>query len=140
MYCNLDDLKSAIEEQRLIELTDDDALGEINQGNIDGAINRAQGEIDGYLAERYAVPLDPVPALIMGACVDVAIYNLYSRKMDDAPDLRQKRYDNAIALLTKIKAGKLSLGVTDPPEEENGSVLQVSAPEPLFPASELDKF
>lgn len=140
MYCTLNDLKLAIDEARLLELTDDEGLGAINQARIDAAIGTAQGEVDGWLQERYDVPLDPVPALIKGACVDVALFHLYSRRMETMPDVRIKRYDNAIKLLARIADGKISLGVTAPPEETNSGKVLVTASTRLFSDTELDKF
>ena len=46
---------------------------------IDAAIADADGEIDGYLAKRYAVPLAPVPKVINKFSKDIAVYNLFSR-------------------------------------------------------------
>jgi len=139
-YCTLDDLKLAIDEARLLELTDDEGLGVINQARIDAAIDTAQGEVDGYLQERYDVPLDPVPALIRGACMDVAIFHLYSRKMETMPDVRSKRYDNAVKLLVRIAGGQISLGVATPPEETNSGKVLVTASTRIFSDTELDKF
>lgn len=140
MYLTLDLLKEGIDEDKLIQLTDDDGLGVVNQGRIDAAIATAQGEVDGYLQERYTIPLNPVPALILGACRDITIYNLYSRKMEELPETRQKRYDNAVKLLTKLATGVISLGVATPPEENASESMQVNTQAALFGADELEKF
>lgn len=140
MYITLDDLKQAIDEDRLIELTDDDRQGAVDQSKIDAAINVAQGEVDGYLQERYSIPLVPVPALVKGACRDITVYHLYSRKTEEVPDTRQKRYDNAIKLLTKIAAGQISLGITSPPAETTTDSMKVSTQSAIFSKTELDKF
>jgi len=140
MYCTLDDLTLMVDEVRLIELTDDDGLGVIDQARIDEAISTAQGEVDGYLQERYTVPLDPVPPLIKGACRDIALYNLYSRKYDRLPEVRQKRYDNAVKLLTNVARGTITLGVATPPTETAAETMQVSTPPAIFSADELEKF
>ena len=139
-YCTLDDLKLAIDEERLLELTDDEGLGEIVQARIDEAIATAQGEVDGFLQERYEVPLDPVPALVKGACRDIAIYHLYSRKVDVLPEIRVKRHDNSVKMLTHIAAGKISLGVADPPAEVNADTVRVKAPDRIFSDDELGTF
>ena len=80
---------------------------------IDEAIADADGEIDGYLAKRYAVPLAPVPTVITKLSNDIALYNLRSRAgMDEAGreanDLT--RYNAAIKFLTLVAEGKVSLG------------------------------
>ena len=140
MYCTIDDLLLAIDEDRLIELTDDANSGMVNQAVVDEAIATAQGEVDGYLQERYDVPLNPVPALIKGACRDISLFHLFSRRMDELPEIRTQRYDNAVKLLTSIARGSISLGVSDHPEETNADTVRVSASDPIFSDTELDTF
>lgn len=43
------------------------------------AIQDADGEIDGYLAKRYTVPLPKPPGNIVKFSKDIAVYNLFSR-------------------------------------------------------------
>ena len=60
---------------------------------IDEAIADADGEIDGYLAKRYRVPLSPVPKVINKFSKDIAVYNLFSRiGIDEGTD--EKTYLN----------------------------------------------
>ena len=40
---------------------------------IDEAIADADGEIDGYLAKRYAVPIDPAPKILNKLSKDIAV-------------------------------------------------------------------
>ena len=124
----------------LVELTDDDALGVVDQGRVDEAISAAQGEVDGYLAERYTVPLSPVPPLVKAACEDIAIYNLYSRTQDEIPESRKTRYAGAVRLLEKLASGAISLGIADPPEPAAADNLTVSAGERIFPDDVLDTY
>ena len=140
MYCTTDDLILTIDEVRLIELTDDDGLGSLNQARVDEAIATAGGEVDGYLQERYTVPLNPVPPIIKGACRDIALYNLYSRKYDELPEVRKQRYDNAIKLLVNLARGTVSLGVASPPAETQEETMQVQTPTAIFGADELAKY
>lgn len=138
VYCTLADIEKAIEYRSLIDLTDDEGLQEVDQGRIDEAVSTAQGEVDGYLQERYQVPLSTVPSLIRGATVDLAIYNLYSRKFDQVPEVRQKRYDAAIKRLEQIAAGRIGLGIATPPEESQAEGMILSAPAKVF--GDLAKF
>ena len=66
---------------------------------IDAAIADADGEIDGYLAKRYAVPLAPVPKVINKFSKDIAVYNLFSRIGIDE-----------VKFLTLVAEGKVSIG------------------------------
>ena len=71
---------------------------------IDEAIADADGEIDGYLAKRYQVPLSPVPKVTNKYSKDIAIYNLFSR-LGISEDSEQKiyltRHDAAIIAIIK---------------------------------------
>lgn len=138
MYCTVTDLEKALDKERLLDLTDDEGFGKVNAERIAEAISTAQGEVDGYLQERFTVPLSPVPALVRGATVDIAIYNLMSRKLNVVPEVRQKRYEAAIRRLEKIASGKIGLGVASPPEESQAESMMFAAPAKVF--GDLDKF
>ena len=80
---------------------------------IDEAIADADGEIDGYLAKRYRVPLSPVPKVINKFSKDIAVYNLFSRiGIDEGTDEKTylNRYNAAIKFLTLVAEGKVSIG------------------------------
>ena len=80
---------------------------------IDAAVEDAEGEIDGYLAKRYSVPLVAVPKVINKFAKDVAVYNLYSRiGIDESGEEKNylNRYHAAIKFLTLVAEGKVSLG------------------------------
>ena len=112
-YCILADIKKAISEAVLIQLTDDDNIGAIITENVTKAIARADAEIDGYCAVKYAVPFTTVPPVVAGLSLDMSIYYLYKRRT--VSEDVQKSYDNAIARLKDIAKGLLSLGVDPPP-------------------------
>ena len=70
---------------------------------IEAAIADADGEIDGYLAKRYTVPISPAPRVLNKFSKDIAVYNLFSRiGIDESTD--QKTYLNLVA------EGKVSIG------------------------------
>ncbi len=80
---------------------------------IDEAIADADGEIDGYLAKRYRVPLAPAPKVINKFSKDIAIYNLFSRmgiEKDSDHGIYLTRYNAAIKFLTMVAEGKVSVG------------------------------
>lgn len=121
MYCTLDDLKKAIPEENLIQLTDDTGLGVIDNEKIDDAIDYAQQLIDGYLRGRYTVPLDPVPQLIRRFAVDMAVFHLYSRRFElDMPQTMIERRKEIIRLLEQIQQGKVLLGMETPQSPGQG--------------------
>jgi len=123
-YCILDDIKEQIPEDELIQLTDDTGTGTVDTPVIDRAVADADAEINGYCAERYAVPFNPVPAIIRKFSVDISIYNLFSRRQGADED-RRNRYKDAIRFLQNIAKGIVSLGV-DAPSETMQDTVSVS--------------
>ena len=83
---------------------------------VEQAIADADAEIDGYLAKRYKVPFEKTPQVINKFAKDIALYNMVSRKGVDEND-REKtyrtRYNAAIAFLTKVAEGRISIGVSE---------------------------
>lgn len=115
-YSTLSDLKDQLSEDELIQLTDDSGSGVIDTDKTDRAIADADSLIDGYAKTRYTVPLDPVPPFIRSLSVDIAIYNLFSRKLDVIPEQRIERHKTALKALEHISTGKITLGVDTPAE------------------------
>lgn len=115
-YCTLADLMEELPADVLMRLTDDAGAGEIDAGKAQRAIDTAAGEIDTYLGARYALPLSSVPPVLGKFNADIAIYNLYSRVRETVPEMRQKRYDNAVRFLERVAEGKISLGLQPPPK------------------------
>jgi phage gp36-like protein len=116
MYSTFDDIKKLIPEETIIQLTDDENLGSVNQSRIDEAIAQADSEIDSYCGGRYTVPLggtapgEIVPDIVKKISVDIAIYNLYSRRVEVIPETRAERYKNAVRQLEGIAKGTVSIG------------------------------
>ncbi len=80
---------------------------------IDEAIADADGEIDGYLAKRYAVPMDPAPKILNKLSKDIAVYNLFSRTgIQEGTDkeIFLTRYNAAIKFLTLVADGRVAIG------------------------------
>ncbi len=114
-YCTLDDLKDQIPEANIIQLTDDEGLGVVNQSRVDKAISVADSVIDGYLRGRYSLPLSTVPELIKTIAIDIAVYKLYERRLElEMPEAMSNRYKNAIKLLDQIQKGLIKLGIESP--------------------------
>lgn len=109
-YCTRQQMIDRFGEPELIQLTDN---GPIAQGVIDdtvlnGAIDDASAEVDGYLAGRYDLPLSVVPTVLTRIACDITRYYLYD---DAVPDRVEKRYDDAVKFLRSVGKGEISLGV-----------------------------
>jgi phage gp36-like protein len=112
----LADIQKLIPAAVLIQLTDDADAGAIDETKVDQAIEDAFAEVWPYIgAHQYSVPITPTPEIVKKIVVDIAIYNLYSRKVEEIPPTRASRYANAIAQLKGIAAGTISLGMDPEP-------------------------
>jgi len=120
-YCTLDDIKEQIPESELIQLTDDEDLGIVDASITDRAIADADAEINSYCAERYTVPFDPVPDIIRKRSVDIAIYNLFSRRQIYNEN-RSSRHKDDIRFLERVSSGSVSLGPNAPAETSQDTV------------------
>lgn len=76
------------------------------------AENDAASMIDGYLAARYTLPLATVPNIVTGWAGDIVRFKLWDQS---APGEVRKRYEDAIAQLRDLAAGRLFL-----PPDANG--------------------
>ena len=143
-YTDFEKLKLAIPEQTLIELTDDDGLGVVDQDKIAGCIEAADSEIDGYIPEGLDLPLSPVPRLITRLSTMITIYNVYARYAEAIPKTRQDQYDNAIKMLRElILTGKVKLRNEDSamtPEPDAVRRFRVSSRQQIFTDDKLKGF
>jgi phage gp36-like protein len=109
-YATQDDLVPLrLTQKDLIELTDDSDSGRVNAVIVTAALEEASGRVESYCRQRYITPLqqsDDVKALTL----DIAVYLLFSRRRETrVGETVQQRFDQAIAFLRDIAAGKASL-------------------------------
>lgn len=118
MYSTEADLLKNIDEETLIELTDDSSPPTaIDSDNVTEAIEDGDSIIDGYLRGKYTLPLASTPRLLKKISVDLAIYELYTRREDiEPPKSVITKQEQALKLLERIKKGTVILDV---PDEEN---------------------
>jgi len=102
---------------------------------IDRAVADADAEIDGFVGSRYTLPLpEPVPPVLVPIACDIARYRLYD---DAVPVIVRQRYEDAIARLRDIAAGRLSLGIDPAPAASSQGSVAVRAPARIFGADQL---
>lgn len=136
------DLEAAIDQQKLVELTDDEKTGAVNAGRLARALADADAVIDGYLRGRYAVPLATTPPFVRYIAVSLAIYGLFERRshLFEMPEWLKERFKNAKENLRAIRDGKLDLGVDPPPPKGGAIVATTSGPERVFTEETLKDF
>lgn len=113
-YSTEADILFRLSDNEIKELVLDDSSedAERQTAYVGRAIDDADAEIDGYLGQRFSVPLATVPNLIRKISVDLAIFNLYARRDKALPDSRKAAYENSVKLLENTAKGLLSIGVS----------------------------
>ena len=116
-YAGTADLAARYQERELRHLTDPNAQA-VDDTRALRALGDATEEIDGYLAQRFVLPLasaatgaalGSAPVLLVRLCCDIAIYRMQTlRPADEIKDARQ-RYDDAIKLLKSMAKGEATL-------------------------------
>ena len=139
-YCAKTDILEQIDEDILIQLTDDEDTASVDDDMVTRAIADADAEIDSYCGVRYPVPFSTVPDIIRKWSVEFAIYNLYARRKGVSDD-RKERYNNGIRFLRDVSKGVVSLGPDDPdstPSDANAP--QITSSDRIFSRSKMEGF
>ena len=136
-YSTVDDIRKIIPEDDLIQLTDDEGVGVVNEAVLSEAIDQADREIDAYVGARYHVPLDPVPELIRNLSAQMAVFHLYGRR-NLTSEVWESRYKNAIRLLDLIRRGEVTIGAVAGETSTPASGVRFSGNEKKL--SSLDMF
>lgn len=141
-YCTRQEVREMVKDDALNIIIGDDYIEDAEERErkvgpiIDAAIEDAEGEIDGYLAKRYAVPIAPPPKVINKFAKDIAVYNLYSRiGIDESGEEKNylNRYNAAVKFLVLVAEGKVSIGVqTDDPATAAATGFSVQSNPRLF--------
>ena len=115
-YITIDDIKTnRIPEARLIELTDEQRVGIVDEAKVTGAIDGAAEIFEGFVRGRYPLPLDPVPGIARTINLDLATYAIYGLNPDfEPPKAIADRYTTAMKLLERIQDGKMKLYDDEP--------------------------
>ena len=120
MYSEVNEVRDMIKPDALNQIIGDTYIEDEAEREakilplIEAAIKDADGEIDGYLAKRYKLPLVNVPKVINKFSKDLAVYNLFSR-IGLASDERETNYSNrykaAIKFFENVAKGIVDIGI-----------------------------
>ena len=88
------------------------------------------------------MPFATVPGIVKKISVDIAIYNLYSRRVEVIPETRADRYKNAIRQLEGISKGVISIGVDPAPSaaSQSSNTVEVATSEKIFSRDNMTGF
>lgn len=92
----------------LVQLTDDDQTGSVVGSQVTLAISKAEGEVNGYAASQYSIPISPVSDLVKSWCVTLAVYHLHLRRKR-VPESVMSEVEMVRRQLRDLAAGKLTL-------------------------------
>lgn len=123
-YATMQDAVDRFGEDEMIQLSDTENLGELNEAKINQALNDASAEIDGYLS-RYPLPLLSAPKVLVRLCCDLARYYLHD-DLVDKDSVVVRRYEAGIQLLESVSKGVVSLGLDQlgaRPKPNDGAVM-----------------
>jgi len=144
MYCTTEDIQKQVSRDTLIQLTDDNQLGDIDSEIVQESIFYAETLINGYLLGRYNLPVVSfIPNLLKILSIDLSIYRLYSRRFQtDIPDSINEKYKNSVKILEQIQKGIICLEI-----EATGKVIRMdeyrtnkTAKDRLFSKEFLDDY
>lgn len=118
------DLIDRVGNEAAVQLTSDSGSSVV-AAVLDEVRLSTEGEVNGYLAKRFAVPLDltahpDAAATLKGVCLDIGVYRLMSRRPPVAEAYRQAR-DDAIEWLTKVANADIELPVEETPDATNAN-------------------
>ncbi len=120
MYSTVEEVRAMIKQDALNQIIGDTYIEDEAEREakilplIEAAILDADGEIDGYLAKRYKLPLGSVPKVINKFSKDLAVYNLFSRiglASDDRETNYSNRYKAAIKFFENVAKGLVDIGI-----------------------------
>ena len=124
-YCTLADLIDRFGQRQLTALTDrgEFATGAIDEPTVERAIADTDAVIDGYVAARYALPIDPPQPLLRDVALSITFWKLHT----SAPDPKvEADYKEALRQLQQIAQGLVRLnaaGVEAPGTGGSGARL-----------------
>jgi phage gp36-like protein len=126
-YATQADLVDRFGADELVQLTNRAGGNTIDAAVVARALADADGFIDPYLSQRYAVPVSPVPAGLVKIAADIARFYLHGKA---ATETVRQAYEDAVKLLQEIGRGLASLPGAAPP-----SGASSPAGSPAFSAS-----
>jgi phage gp36-like protein len=141
-YATQADLEARFGTTELAQLTDRVAGTTINATVITAALADADALIEGYLAQRYALPVSPVPQLLLRVACDIARFLLHGKA---ATEKVRAAYDDALKVLRDLADGRAALpGAAAAPSAQApaaaGGAPQVAAPTRIFDRTSLGDY
>ncbi len=136
-YAVLQDLIDRYGASEITQLADRDGDGAPDPAVCNKALQDASDMIDGYVGGRYSLPLDPVPGNVSRVCSDIARFYLWK---DQASDAVMALYKAAMAVLTGIQNGSITLEAAAVPSALSGDAVTLTGGPRTFSRQSLGGF
>lgn len=135
-YATKQNLIDRFGQTELAQLTDRVNGTTIDDTVVNRALEDADAMINGYLQARYSLPLSSVPPMLVTVACNIARYQLFE---DRVTEIVRQRYEDAIAWLKDVAAGRVSLGLdaAGAETETEGGVVDYKANDRVFDADTL---
>jgi phage gp36-like protein len=130
-YCNVQDLIDRCGSFAIVQLSNpDDSQAEgVNEPVVNRAILDACGEMDGYIAARYTLPLVETTDQLRTLAIDLALYRLAKLgRLGEVPEGYKDSKDDAIRFLRDMVKGQATLGLNQTVEPTTQTLNVSSAP------------
>jgi len=142
-YITNNDIADRLGSAAYVQFTDDDGDGVADTPVVDEARLGAEGEVNGYLARRYLVPIDlsvhtELADLLKSVTLDVVEFRLHVRRPPVAPDAL-RRYEQTVGWLRGVTEGRIELPASSELETNAalGPLASSSGEERLLTRDEL---
>lgn len=134
-YCTVEDVLNQVPQERAVELTNDSESrldgAEVVTAKIEACITAAQSIVDGVLRSVVSLPLATVDKILLTITRDLAIYELYKRRVVlEMPEGLSELRKNAMSLLSRIASGEIRLDL--PTGVEPSFNTRIKAPQRVF--------
>lgn len=111
VYATLADMQARFRPEQLIQLSDWDGTGALDQARVEQAIATAGTIIDGYVSAKYGDRSAlAVPPLLTKIACDIAFFELHRAT---PPESVEKKNKAAVDMLRDIAAGKVRIDEGD---------------------------
>lgn len=140
MYSTDAELLKDIEEETLIQLTDEHGAGVVDWSVVAEKRKDVDALIDSYCGRHYDVPFAPPVPRIMGMLSrQLLVRELYLIK-NAVPDSVKEQYEACMKMLQHIADGRLRIQGTNAPQPASDPGVTVQADTPMFPHSRWGKY
>ncbi len=138
-YCTIADLETRYGAAALLAASDRDGVGVLDTALVTAACQDATELMDGYLGERYTLPLTPLTGVAVGWARTIAWFLIQFSPRDED----RRAYADALDQLDRARLGKFVLqsnGVADAGVPVEGDVIAVAGERRVFTDASLRSF